>query len=340
MFLRQGTAVDLLIGPFINTSGVEQGGESPAVKLSKNGQALAAKSDATTPVHDSDGEYNCELDANDTDTEGSLVLVVPDSGTAMQVRHERQVVSKAVFDTIYAAGALGPGVLRYGTAQAGTASSITLDAGASAENDLYLGLKASIIAGTGAGQSRFIINYTGSTKIADIYPNWITNPASDSVFVLESHAPVDIRLWRGSTPNILISGLVDAQATVFGTPALDEINIVKAQVAALNDISAGDILPKKNIAFSNIPFLLVSDTDHVTPVTGATGKTVNRSIDSGAWTAGSGTIAEVGNGMYQYDASPADMNGGIITFRFSATGGVPSAPDDAFVTIITDGFGG
>jgi hypothetical protein len=98
-----------------------------------------------------------------------------------------------------------------------------------------------------------------------------------------------------------------------------------------------NILPEKNAAFSNIEFLWVAASDHVTPVTGATTTSVTRSIDGGAFGAGTGTLAEVGNGIYQYDASAADMNGTVITFRFVATGGTPGAPDDAFVTIKTSG---
>jgi len=106
--------------------------------------------------------------------------------------------------------------------------------------------------------------------------------------------------------------------------------------AAINTIRDA-ILPTQNVAFSNIEFLFVAASDHVTPVTVATGTGVTRSIDGGAFGAGTGTLAEVGNGIYQYDASAADMNGGIITFRFTATGGTPGAADDVFVTIVTGG---
>ena len=108
--------------------------------------------------------------------------------------------------------------------------------------------------------------------------------------------------------------------------------------AALNRSGIRDaILPTQNAAFSNIPFLFVAASDHVTPVTGATGTAVTRSIDGGAFAAGGGTLAEISNGIYQYDASAADMNGGIIVFRFTATGGTPGAPDDRFVTVVTGG---
>jgi len=104
LVLKQSTAVDVLIGPFLDLSdgSTAETGESPAVKLSKNGQALAAKSDVTTPVHDADGYYNCELDSTDTGTLGTLVLSVAASGNALPVRHEYQVVRANIYDSIYA----------------------------------------------------------------------------------------------------------------------------------------------------------------------------------------------------------------------------------------------
>ena len=66
---------------------------------------------------------------------------------------------------------------------------------------------------------------------------------------------------------------------------------------------------------------MVDATDHVTPETGLT-VTVQRSIDGGAMANGTGgTPAEIGVlGVYQYDASQADMNGNVILFKFTAAG--------------------
>lgn len=107
--LRQSTAVDVLIGPFLDlTDGAtSEIGETPVVKLSKNGQALAAKSDVTVPVYDVDGYYNCEFDATDTNTVGTLILTVAKSATALPVRHEFQVVETVVYDSLYADAAVG-----------------------------------------------------------------------------------------------------------------------------------------------------------------------------------------------------------------------------------------
>ena len=90
-------------------------------------------------------------------------------------------------------------------------------------------------------------------------------------------------------------------------------------------------------AFDNIEFVFRAASDNVTPVTDATGTAVTRTIDGGAFASATGTLAQVGNGLYQFDASAADMNGGIVTFRFTATGGTPGAPNDKFLTVVTGG---
>ncbi len=83
---------------------------------------------------------------------------------------------------------------RADTAQSGPSStSITLDASASAVDDLYNGMVISITAGTGAGQSRQIVDYVGATKVATIVPALGTNAANDSVFVIKhAAAPIPI----------------------------------------------------------------------------------------------------------------------------------------------------
>jgi len=69
-----------------------------------------------------------------------------------------------------------------GTAQAGSTSTITLESGASTANDTYNGQVVYISAGTGAGQSRAIGDYVGSTLVATVITNWAVAPSSDSVY--------------------------------------------------------------------------------------------------------------------------------------------------------------
>lgn len=90
-----------------------------------------------------------------------------------------------------------------------------------------------------------------------------------------------------------------------------------------------DLAVKKNTTFSNFEFLMVLTSDHATPATGLT-VTGERSIDGAAFASVAGTITEVSNGIYQFDALAADTNGDVITWRFSA-----ATADDTFVTFKT-----
>lgn len=242
--------------------------------------------------------------------------------------------------------------LRRNTAQAGAAGTITLDASASATDDLYNGLAVLIVSGAGAGQARLILDYVGSTKVASIYPNWATNPASGSGFVIVPWAAVDLRLWRGSTPNILVSGRPDVDMgaksgnvalstqekldvnveadTALGdydAPTKAELDAVETKIDVVDTVVDAiklktDNLPgaiPKNVALSDFPFLMVDETDHVTPETGLT-VTATISKDGGAFGACSNSVAEIANGVYKIDLTQTEMNADMIVLKFIATG--------------------
>lgn len=86
---------------------------------------------------------------------------------------------------------------------------------------------------------------------------------------------------------------------------------------------------EKNAALSNFPFTMVLTSDHVTPATGLT-VTGQRRIDNGSFVNVTGTISEISNGAYEFDALAADTNGTIIMWRFSA-----ATADDRFVSFKT-----
>jgi hypothetical protein len=81
-------------------------------------------------------------------------------------------------------GAGGETRSREGTAQAGGASTITLDSGASAADDYYKHQVLAITGGTGAGQSQIIDSYAGATKVATMAASWATAPDATSTFVI------------------------------------------------------------------------------------------------------------------------------------------------------------
>ena len=108
-FLKQSTAVDVLVGPFLdstdgNTVKAALSLTAGAILLSKNGQGLAAKNDATMAAYDAGGYYNCELDATDTNAVGQLAVTSHPSG-ALPVRHEYHVVEEDIYDALFGASA-------------------------------------------------------------------------------------------------------------------------------------------------------------------------------------------------------------------------------------------
>jgi hypothetical protein len=81
-------------------------------------------------------------------------------------------------------------IIHEATAQGGTANSITLDTGASSINGAYDPSMVSIVAGTGAGQTRIILQYAGSTRVATVHRGWKTIPDATSEFLIQAHADI------------------------------------------------------------------------------------------------------------------------------------------------------
>ena len=100
-------------------------------------------------------------------------------------------------------------VVHTGTAQGpGTGSNqIQLDTGASATDGIYDPAMLYIESGTGAGQSRLITQYVGSTRTATVDRDWRVAPAADSVFVIQATIgfnSVNEGLAQGGTATTII----------------------------------------------------------------------------------------------------------------------------------------
>ena len=107
----------------------------------------------------------------------------------------------------------------------------------------------------------------------------------------------------------------------------DAVNLGLSGLAAVV-LATGQFFIKKNTNLNNFEFLMIL-TDHVTAGTGLT-IVAQRSIDGGSFASCANSATEVANGIYKINLASTDLNGAIITLRFSATGA-----DDRFITIIT-----
>jgi hypothetical protein len=99
-------------------------------------------------------------------------------------------------------------VIWTGTAQgSGTGTNqIQLDTGASATDNAYDPAIISIIGGTGAGQTRLVLQYDGTTKTATVDRDWKVNPSTDSEFVITGdpgREHVNEGLAQGGTANTI-----------------------------------------------------------------------------------------------------------------------------------------
>lgn len=137
---------------------------------------------------------------------GSVPLALLSS--LVQVSVADIAASKITNATIHADTGLR--IIHGGLCEGGASGSITLDAGASSVNDFYKGTRIHLIGNTGIGQSRLCTGYNGSTKVATIEPNWITNPQAFSTsFAIR---------WNTYTPAIATSGIA---ATSFVAGAIN-----------------------------------------------------------------------------------------------------------------------
>ena len=140
-------------------------------------------------------------------------------------------IADAVWDEILAGGThnintsagrrlreLAGTIIGSGVAQAGTLSTITLATGASAVAGAYDPSLIAIVLGTGAGQSRNILQYDGAARIAYVGRNWKTVPDATSEYILYADAGrehVNEGLLQDATIstatlNLLASSLDDA----------------------------------------------------------------------------------------------------------------------------------
>ena len=87
-----------------------------------------------------------------------------------------------------------------GTAQGGTVSTITLKSASSSTDNIYESMFVEITGGTGAGQSRIIDSYVGSTKVATVHPNWDTAPDATSVYSVASFKEAAVNQYINASP--------------------------------------------------------------------------------------------------------------------------------------------
>jgi hypothetical protein len=301
--LRQGTTGLIVpLGPFLD----ETDGKTPEtgltinntdIKLWKHGATSLVDKNSGGATHMAGGIYYATLDNIDTNTVGNMVIFVHVSG-ALPVRVECTVMAANYYDAIR-----GTDKLQVDTIEVSGTSQTARDLGANI--DVTVSSRATPAQ----------VNSEVDTALADINLD---------------------HLLLNAVPTDLSSAVHDD--SVMGYLFMDTNYTYDRDFSALSVVGLGvdEIITRvtsfkfdKSVALNNFEFYMAQSTDHVSPATGLT-VTAERSIDGGAFAACTNAVTEVGSGVYKINLSPFDMNGDVITLKFTAPGA-----DQRTITIVT-----
>jgi len=171
------------------------------------------------------------------------------------------------------AGGIPAQTIRGGTAQAGAASTITLDASASATNNLYNNQVIFISGGTGAGQSNIITSYVGATKVATVANAWAVTPDNTSVFVIMATGPSTATV--SGTVNANLTQILGTAVSTPATAGILDVNVkniagtVSAGAAGYMALDWAHINAPTTV--QNLSGTTISVTQAVASVSGAVG---------------------------------------------------------------------
>lgn len=173
-------------------AGAPYTGAAPTLQVRKNRTGAPATATGTL-THAGSGIWDYTPAAGEVSAPCTFLMLTW-SGAGIAQGHEA-----IEFETDYSsvvAGRIdvpisGVMVLHTGTAQAGSASTITLANAAIATDNIYLGETIQIVSGTGAGQVRVISGYVGATRVATVGRPWTAQPDATSVYrILPIQSPV------------------------------------------------------------------------------------------------------------------------------------------------------
>lgn len=286
-------------------------------EISKDGGAMADCTNEATEIGSS-GMYYLDLSSTEMNADAVVIIVKTSTSGAKttpivlypeeagDIRTDATHISgdSTAADKLEA---LMDGLLN-NTAQAGANGTITLNSGATATDDYYNGFVILVTGGTGVGQARLITDYVGSTKVASVSPNWATNPDATSTFILFPMASLGL----DTTALTNIKAMFDGTGYAGGT--------IRLKI---------DGAFRKNTALAGFTFMMIDSSDDISGKTGLT-ITAQRSIDGGAFASCANSASEISNGLYKIDLAAADLNGNVITLRFTASGANPTE-----LTIVT-----
>jgi hypothetical protein len=238
MFLRQSTASqEVLLGPFVNSTdgNTAETGLTIAntdIKVWKCGATTLASKTSGGATHISNGNYYAVLDATDTDTMGSLELIVQVSG-ALAVRRTYTVLPALVYDSLIVGGPAFPlfGITHSGTGQAATGTTFRLDSAAAFADDTVIGGTLLGFGSTqGYWQARSVTDNALTNDVMTV-DAWTQTPSGTLSYVLFAGGPASATLLPAVNATQFAGQTITAAAGV----------TLPSSVASPTNITAGTI---------------------------------------------------------------------------------------------------
>ena len=275
-------------------------------EVSQNQGTFADCTNEATEIATNSGMYYLDLIATELDNQQAAVIVKTSTSgakTTPMVLYPKRLP-----------------VIRTGMAQAGGASTITLDSGASAVDNYYAGCYINVTNNSPAnalGQARLIVSYVGSTKVATVEGTYGTNPDSTSTFEVLA---TDLWIQRLADLNALLGSAI-APPSVAGVPEVDvtHLNGVAQSLLDLKDFADDGYDPATN----KVQGVVLVDT--LTTYTGNTPQTGDSFARLGA-PAGASVSADIA----AIEAQTDDI--GVAGAGLTALGDVRIANLDATVS--------
>jgi len=312
---KLSTAITIEFGPVLDADGATYDSAVVAdVKICKNNGTPAALNGSATLTLTSLGKYELFLTAADISAVGFATIVL-DKTTYIAPPRDLNVLPAQVYnslvggtdtlDVTVADGGLSLSSIPWNAAWDAEIESEVTDAILVAGLYLAVGTVDSSTATTvdvGLSMPNSGVNLVGNRLVirsgTGVYQSRRITAVASTTFTVD--IPWTSNPANGDTYSILPGGAADLSNTT-----------VK--------INSGIT---KNTALANLEFFMASSSDHLTGKTGLT-ITAERSIDGGAFAPCTNAAAEVSAGLYKIDLSAADLNGDVVTFKFTGTGADP-----------------
>lgn len=327
LWLKQSTAVDIKVGPFLDSTdgNTVEGGltiTQPDIRLSKNGGAFAQKGSAQTLSHNENGWYTVNLSTTDTNTLGTLVVAIHESG-ALPVWQTFMVVSANTWDSFFSTDALDVSLIQWlGTAPNALVSSrVDASVGAMASNVLTataINADAITAAKVAADVSAEIADAVWDEdatahQTQGTFGQAIGDPAADNTTIwgaVNSNLDATVSSRASQTSVDTVDGIVDAILVDTGTTLDGKVNDIQSRLPAALDSGRMS---------SNMGALNGSTTAADNLLAGALG------LVASTCTTGSSTTSVVTN---LTEATDNHYNGRVITFVSGALAGQTASITD------------